>query len=103
MIRRTPCSTRTDTLFPYTTRFRSGGSGSGKSTVSYSIVDSNPEKFEVINLDDYQKVGETTGLPMVGDMINWDHPDIIRWDDLIRDVNKLKSGDRKRTRLNSSH
>src|SRR3546814_16994396 len=25
MIRRTPCSTRTDTLFPYTTLFRSAG------------------------------------------------------------------------------
>src|SRR3546814_13423897 len=30
MIRRPPRSTRTDTLFPYTTLFRSGGSAGGK-------------------------------------------------------------------------
>src|SRR3546814_11729 len=30
MIRRPPRSTRTDTLFPYTTLFRSGGQGSGR-------------------------------------------------------------------------
>jgi len=29
-----------------------GGSGSGKSSVSYALVDSNPANFEVINLDD---------------------------------------------------
>src|SRR3546814_18540289 len=30
MIRRPPRSTRTDTLFPYTTLFRSGGEGAGR-------------------------------------------------------------------------
>src|SRR3546814_2432233 len=30
MIRRPPRSTRTDTLFPYTTLFRSGGAGAGR-------------------------------------------------------------------------
>src|SRR3546814_10280055 len=32
MIRRPPRSTRTDTLFPYTTLFRSGGGGTGRGT-----------------------------------------------------------------------
>src|SRR3546814_3867359 len=38
MIRRPPRSTRTDTLFPYTTLFRSGATGAGKSTVAKLIA-----------------------------------------------------------------
>jgi uridine kinase len=67
-----------------------GGSGSGKSTVSYALVDENPDLFEVINLDDYQKARDEANLPMLGGMINWDHPNIIRWDNLIADIAKLK-------------
>src|SRR3546814_16227906 len=36
MIRRPPRSTRTDTLFPYTTLFRSDGGGEGGGAVLYS-------------------------------------------------------------------
>src|SRR3546814_1887857 len=36
MIRRPPRSTRTDTLFPYTTLFRSGQSGRSRSLQGYS-------------------------------------------------------------------
>src|SRR3546814_12938133 len=42
MIRRPPRSTRTDTLFPYTTLFRSCGGGGGshdKGTVQVSLTD----------------------------------------------------------------
>lgn len=69
-----------------------GGSGSGKSSVSYALVDDEPNKFEVINLDDYQKLRTDPNLPKLAGMINWDHPDIIRWDDLISDIHKLKKG-----------
>lgn len=69
-----------------------GGSGSGKSTVSYALVDSRPELFEVINFDDYQKLSSEPSLPMIDGMINWDHPDIILWDFLIKDIKRLKSG-----------
>ena len=69
-----------------------GGSGAGKSTVAYRLVDTDPDGFEVINLDDYQKLKTEPDLPMVGSMINWDHPDIIRWDDLRRDIEILRSG-----------
>lgn len=69
-----------------------GGSGTGKSTVAWALVDSNPGRFQVLNFDDYQKVITTPGLPQKAGMINWDHPDIIRWDDLIADVQKLRAG-----------
>jgi uridine kinase len=70
-----------------------GGSGTGKSTVSYSLVDEAPDLFEVINIDDYQKYREDSDLPHLAGMINWDHPDIIRWEELISDIKKLQSGE----------
>ena len=69
-----------------------GGSGAGKSTISYSLVDSDPEKFDILNFDDYQKLKSDDDLPIIDEIINWDHPDIIRWDDLISDINTLKNG-----------
>jgi uridine kinase len=73
-----------------------GGSGAGKSTVAYELVDSEPDIFEVLNFDDYQKVGLTVEqkalLPWVEGMVNWEHPDVIRWDDLKKDIDTLKSG-----------
>lgn len=69
-----------------------GGSGAGKSTISYALIDKYPDLFEVVNLDDYQKLKTDKDLPMVGDMINWDHPNIIKWDSFIRDIKSLKSG-----------
>lgn len=69
-----------------------GGSGSGKSSAAYLLAESDPERFEILNLDDYQKLRTDDGLPRLHGMINWDHPDIIRWDDLIADVKRLKAG-----------
>lgn len=69
-----------------------GGSGSGKSSVCYALQDALPHLFEVINLDDYQKLKTDPKLPMVENMINWDHPDIIRWDALITDIGRLSNG-----------
>lgn len=70
-----------------------GGSGAGKSTVSYELIDTYPDMFEVLNLDDYQKLKTDENLPMVDGMINWDHPEIIRWDDLTRDMHTLSRGE----------
>lgn len=67
-----------------------GGSGSGKSTLSYALVDPEPDTFEVINLDDYQRLRSDPDLPKLAGMINWDHPDVIRWSDLIADLSQLK-------------
>ena len=69
-----------------------GGSGAGKSTVSYALVDVHPDIFEVINLDDYHKLGTEPNLPMLDGVINWDHPDIINWQGLLSDVRKLGTG-----------
>src|SRR3546814_1028859 len=49
MIRRPPRSTRTDTLFPYTTLCRSGGGGAllshGAKATTRSVVNVSPEPF----------------------------------------------------------
>lgn len=70
-----------------------GGTGSGKSTVAYELVDSGPERFEVLNLDDYQKVGSSASIPTVEGMENWDHPDVVDWDRLQDDIKALRDGD----------
>ncbi|HEX5744530.1 MAG TPA: hypothetical protein VFX84_03730 [Candidatus Saccharimonadales bacterium] len=69
-----------------------GGSGSGKSSVARALVASDPDKFERLCIDDYHKLRTDPDLPMVGDIINWDHPDIIRWDKLLSDIASLKRG-----------
>lgn len=69
-----------------------GGSGAGKSTVSYVLQDAQPEQIEVLNLDDYQKLPGDPTLPTLDGMINWDHPDAIRWDDLLADIQTLQNG-----------
>lgn len=67
-----------------------GGSGTGKSTICYKLLDDYPDLFEVINLDDYQKKNTEPNLPMINGKINWDHPDIIDWQKLLNDVRKLQ-------------
>src|SRR3546814_19246345 len=98
MIRRTPRSTRTDTLFPYTTLFRSGRGG-----------------LLVVYLLSYrcqQRLGSLTQfsaklrrcLPYDGDGDARPHP-CRKTDALIFIARGSKAGreDRKSTRLNSSH
>src|SRR3546814_16770577 len=46
MMRRPPCSTRTDTLFPYTTLFRSHG-GAGDDIFAVTVTQFNSERDEV--------------------------------------------------------
>lgn len=69
-----------------------GGSGSGKSTISYRLTDTYPKIFEVLNLDDYQKVENEEDLPMFAGKINWDHPDIVDWKKLLDDLKTLQTG-----------
>lgn len=70
-----------------------GGSGSGKSTVAYRLVDKYPNTFEVLNFDDYQKINDPKQkLPTLHGVINWDYPDVIEWDKLVSDIKILQSG-----------
>ncbi len=72
-----------------------GGSGAGKSSIAYSLVDAEPSKFEVLNFDDYQMCGRPeikAELPRIDGIINWDHPDVIDWAALRTDVRTLREG-----------
>jgi len=69
-----------------------GGSGSGKSTVSYRLVDTYPDFFEILNFDDYQKLANEPNLPKIFGKINWEHPDVIDWNKLQNDIDQLFRG-----------
>src|SRR3546814_2378132 len=97
MIRRPPRSTRTDTLFPYTTLFRSGATA---------------ETFRWrISLARIEKDGPFSAFPGItrwitlieGGGFTLDFSDGSRLDVLAPFVPHRFDGDRKSTRLNSSH
>lgn len=69
-----------------------GGSGAGKSTVCYSLVDRHPSKFSIVHLDDYHKKKAT--IPLLHGLPNWDHPDAIDFHQLIMDLSALKHGEK---------
>src|SRR3546814_13902226 len=89
MIRRPPRSTRTDTLFPYTTLFRSGDGAS------------NP--FQTVQRED---VGLTLRIrPQIseGGTVKLSLYQEVSSIDPSSTLPSATSGDRKSTRLNSSH
>src|SRR3546814_20265003 len=99
MIRRPPISKRTDTLFPYTTLFRSRGrSQNRKLRLTLPLASERRSKTDVVG----RRLGSGLGRDQVGA--------------LERDVGEVyfnacphlveiieAQGDRKSTRLNSSH
>ncbi|MBS3128184.1 hypothetical protein J4410_03490 [Candidatus Woesearchaeota archaeon] len=68
----------------------SGGSGSGKSTLAYGLQERFPDLIEVVHFDDYQKMKEQ--VPVRHGISNWDHPEAIDFEGLLRDLKLLKSG-----------
>src|SRR3546814_13799497 len=64
MIRRPPTSTRTDTLFPYTTLFRSAGTATGRYTLSNAGATSAPATvtIEIAARPDPTRDAEVVGL-----------------------------------------
>src|SRR3546814_13816328 len=98
MLRRPPRSTRTDTLFPYTTLFRSGwGPGAGewraaqRSTAAHSTAtlgDTNSSEL---------RAEGGIGARRAAVACRRDEADGSIWLETSHD------GDRKSTRLNSSH
>src|SRR3546814_10367540 len=119
MIRRPPRSTRTDTLFPYTTLFRSVGGGDADADHRLGLSARRPQIHELRRHVDIlyfawvrEKIGkdsETVTLPGgvtdVAALIRWlsslsdGHAEALAG--LIR--SRAGMGDRRSTRLNSSH
>src|SRR3546814_19916247 len=98
MIRRPQRSTRTDTLFPYTTRFRSYG----QSPERLKAHMRNQAKFDLVTLrapkDDPEVGGDYYGLPWPC----WGKPE-LRHPGTANLYDTSLHVDRKSTRLNSSH
>ena len=69
-----------------------GGSGSGKTTVVKKIVDSLPDdSVVIISQDSYYK--DNGDLPAEERaLINFDHPDSIEWELLVKQLEELKEG-----------
>src|SRR3546814_12891699 len=104
MIRRPPRSTRTDTLFPYTTLFRS--TGTFKPLFQNDVAEVSNY---IWSTDDKALIAVATeaGAPQVV-MIDQSHPDAALYASLAQSfpgqmVDFSSYTDRKSTRLNSSH
>lgn len=68
-----------------------GGSGSGKTTVVKALTDQLKERVVVIPQDSYYK--DSSHLPMEErQKVNFDHPDSIDFDLLVRHLKELKAG-----------
>ena len=68
-----------------------GGSGSGKTTVVRALTEQLKEKVVVIPQDSYYK--DSRHLPMEErQKVNFDHPDSIDFDLLIKHLKELKKG-----------
>lgn len=69
-----------------------GGTGSGKTTVVNRIVEKlPPDEVAIIPQDSYYK--DSSNVPWEERKnINFDHPDSIEWDLLIKQVKNLKKG-----------
>ena len=71
-----------------------GGSGAGKSTVAFALADKYPNKVSILHLDDYHWHGENrVKTPFHEGIQNWDCPESIDWESLLRDLKKLKTGE----------
>lgn len=71
-----------------------GGSGAGKTTVVNTLIANFPKRYNVISLDDFQISKRDLSIPRIGNYINWDHPDVILWTDLIKAINSEKRIDK---------
>src|SRR3546814_13017829 len=95
MIRRPPRSTRTDTLFPYTTLFRS----------ELRLLQPQPRKTRLVELQLESHVGARTREARVFEIAVVETGEIIAENDVgvFHRRHRHRRADRKSTRLNSSH
>src|SRR3546814_2589103 len=102
MIRRPPRSTRTDTLFPYTTLFRSAGAGplgavAAQKLCAVSPAGADPHRDRAAG-DDHGGGGARPGAALRP--VEFHLPLYL---DPERTAQPARRADRKSTRLNSSH
>src|SRR3546814_2845059 len=102
MIRRPPRSTRTDTLFPYTTLFRSQRQAAADDAGERRLDLGDMRGRDAIG--PAAAVGDIGNAPVggVGDGVSDDFGHGRHWLDMVFEADYAKS-DRKSTRLNSSH
>src|SRR3546814_20695206 len=94
MIRRPPRSTRTDTLFPYTTLFRSKGLNGDLDYPAYGTSKAGLLNMSRYIATQYGKQGIRSNVVVVG---------LVMTDALDENMPAAAQADRKSTRLNSSH
>src|SRR3546814_3838305 len=106
MIRRPPRSTRTDTLFPYTTLFRSILLDAGHATDHGMRAD----LAELVHRCQAANEGKVADLDMAGERGVVGHDHVVAEQAVMRHMGAgheqatiADPGDRKSTRLNSSH
>src|SRR3546814_5468816 len=107
MIRRPPRSTRTDTLFPYTTLFRSFGLQIEQRAYS-TAEEARDQVAELVALGCGAIVGtgfisELADRAGVAAILMYSPESIRRAFESAIDLARMLSKDRKSTRLNSSH
>src|SRR3546814_19398907 len=97
MIPRPPISTRTDTLFPYTTLFRSGIAGDAHNVFPRGNTLLDPAFVILPQIAHTTLLGRVTQglLTLVG--VNHGTQGVIQYEQFVN------TRDRKSTRLNSSH
>src|SRR3546814_17489457 len=100
MIRRAPRSTRTDTLFPYTTLFRSRFDFFGEGDSAGSAAEMDVASMREDISDAVEALRSRTGVLRIA-LFAWRGGALAAWDWLCRDGDAAT--DRKSTRLNSSH
>src|SRR3546814_18627658 len=105
MIRRPPSSTRTDTLFPYTTLFRSRGSSPPLCGPEHPVED----RIDMLHMvADVEQRGQLVSRQLGGDigiaLEQFEQRELaVRFPHFHRVALDQRIADRKSTRLNSSH
>src|SRR3546814_11847739 len=97
MIRRPPRSTRTDTLFPYTTLFRSNSAIGGSTNAPIHLNAIARHIGVELTLEDWEEQG--ADVPLI---VNLQPAGSYQAEDFYR-AGGVPAVDRKSTRLNSSH
>src|SRR3546814_16940159 len=103
MIRRPPRSTRTDTLFPYTTLFRSNALAAGRAMLR-TVDEWNRERIAAGEPPIRLSVGIHYGEVVLGNIGSERRLEFAVLGDVVNVASRLETlTDRKSTRLNSSH